>query len=138
MPPKNIVPPQDEFAATHTDLTLEREKIELERERLALERERLAAERDRWKIEAELTPATKGRLSITPATIVIAAVICCVTGTLIGLLVQRLLPATIPPPVTAKLELRSLTSTNAQGEVRSVFYVQTGEKESGISRILLD
>ena len=35
----------DEHPTTHTELVLEREKIELERERLALERERLAAER---------------------------------------------------------------------------------------------
>ena len=140
MPPKSMVPPENTIAVTHTDLTLEREKIELERERLSLERERLSAERDRWKLESELTPASSGRLTIAPATLVLAALLCCVVGAVVGFSMLKGQPPTPSTPDNSELELRSLTATNAAGEVRSVFYVQTVDTSSrrSPSRLILE
>ncbi len=139
MTSKNIIQPENDADITYTTLTLEREKIELERERLALERERLSAEREHWKNEAELSPASRGRLSVTPMTIIFASLLCCTIGSLIGILLYRketMVPMIAPSP--AKLELRSITATNEQGDVRSVFVIQPVDNNSGIKRFLLD
>ena len=127
MPPKPIVPPENEISVTHTELTLEREKIVLERERLALERERLASERDRWRTESEVKPAAQGRLAIAPATLVLAALLCCVLGALVGVVLHRS-PASPQAASGVAFQLQTQTQTNEQGEVRSVFLLQTIDK----------
>lgn len=134
--PQKIVPPVEDASITHTELTLEREKLELEKERLALERERLGADRERMQLEAETGPGSKGRVAISPVTILLAALFCCAVGAIIAaaLVWQRYSLAL--QNTRTELELRSLSTTNEQGEVQSIFYVQPVEAAG--SRIIID
>jgi hypothetical protein len=76
--------PSDDPNATHTELLLEREKIQIERERLVLERDRLAAERERLKVDALWRERAENGVRVSASTLVFVSIICLLVGGISG------------------------------------------------------
>ena len=115
----------DEHPTTHTELVLEREKIELERERLALERERLAAEREKWKADALWKSRSEGRFGISLVQVALMAVICLAVGSLVGGVIIWRDARAMRERQLSPVVLRAMGSdTNEQGVARSPLVLQ--------------
>lgn len=78
--------PSEDADVTHTELLLEREKIQIERERLALERDRLAAERERSKADDIWRERAESGLRVPISTLVFMSIICLLVGGMSGIL----------------------------------------------------
>jgi hypothetical protein len=76
--------PSDDLDVTHTELLLEREKIQIERERLALERDRLAAERERSKVDDLWRERAESGVRVPVSTLVFVSIICLLVGGMTG------------------------------------------------------
>lgn len=76
--------PSDDPDVSHTELLLEREKIQIERERLALERDRLAAERERSKADAIWRERAESGMRVSVSTLIFVGIICLLVGGMSG------------------------------------------------------
>lgn len=76
----------EEESLTRAEMQIEQDKLRLERERLLLERERLEAAQARGQTRGTIFPDAHGRLRVKLSTVIMVAIICALTGGILGAL----------------------------------------------------